>query len=203
MRQIILTPDGGDSYVINDAAPAAMNVTTTPTSGGGNLREIWYDTTTSVTRDQESCATWTDQSNMLDQQGAALRIHTNSTGVTRAITVTKNVMYGAIWIFNAHVWSGSHYTQFGSVNLAATLDPSGDPSKPLPLPWSMCAKVTSAKLSLIVWPSTVSKPAYGTPGYGRSWTLPTGWVYQGQPGYYVGHLQPRDHSDYVVASTTG
>jgi hypothetical protein len=67
-----------------------------------------------------------------------LRIRTNPDGSRDPLTVTKNVYLGAIWIFNEHTWDTNQkppvFTQIGGVDLQQVFDPSGDVTKPSPLP---------------------------------------------------------------------
>lgn len=192
---IVMTPDGTDAYTLA-AQPGSATVAAAAGNISGNLRDVWADPTSPASYAQESCTTWSESS-WNDQEGAALRIRTTR-GVTRAITVMKNVIFGATWVFNAHVFTGSTYVQFGTVNLAPTFAPAG---VPIPGPWSLCAKIKASTLSFVVWPSTMVRPAYGTAGYGASWTIPAGWTYKGVPGWYAGHIHPGEHVDYTSMST--
>jgi hypothetical protein len=181
----VLTHDHGDKFSLtskNGTTIAAADSTNT----GGNSRFFFWQTGSPVLTDSESCATW-NISSLLDQQGVALRI-TNVNGVTRGVTVTKNVYYSAFWIFNVHVWDSSNlanpYTQIGEFPLNSTFVPNGQYA---PLPWNLCAKVVGNTLSFIAWPAIDSQPAWGDPNFGGSVSLPSGYE-NGYAGWYFGHI---------------
>ncbi|MBK5288774.1 MAG: hypothetical protein JJE46_09930 [Acidimicrobiia bacterium] len=72
----------------------------------GNTRVVFTHPADPATTDSQTCGTWSSDAGSFDQEGAALRVHTVDGGV-KAITVTKNVVFGAKWIFNLHVWDTS------------------------------------------------------------------------------------------------
>lgn len=190
MVQTMLTPDGGDRYVI-ERRGAEVHAAA-PNTRGNYRTAFWPEGSPSVT-DGQSCATWVAQSETGHvQQGAALRISTDAAGVTRAITVTKNVMYGATWTFNVHVWDTSRErpgTQVGAVDMGAVVGGR-------PLPWHLCARTTGATLEMKVWTGTDPEPRWGDGSHGAVVTLPEGWVYPGRAGWYVGHLPPGGFADF-------
>ena len=69
-----------------------------------NRREILVQRGARPTRDQSVCATWTDQSRDLDQQGLAVRFRAGPDGRRRAVTLTKNTFANYVWIFNLLTW---------------------------------------------------------------------------------------------------
>ncbi len=190
----VVTPDLADVYAFSRHT-TAMQVIAPITNAESNLRMAWYNNTEKPTRDGLSCATWLDGTNALDQQGAALRIAHAANGQMQLITVTKNVIFGATWIFNAHLWSGGTGTLLGGVDLSATFAPNHDPTQAPPMPWDLCARVVNRRLDFIAWPAAESRPAWGDPAHSGSWILPAAWVYPGVGGWYVGHLRPGDAID--------
>jgi hypothetical protein len=130
-----------------------------------------------------------------------LRI-TQSGSRIRAISVTKNVFYGATWIFNFHLWDTAlspAFTLIGATNLQSTLVHNGVVT---PLPWSFCARVIGSKLEFKVWPvAEPLEPAWGDPTHGGSVTLPAGWSAPGKAGWYIGHIQPNTTAVFTNLST--
>jgi hypothetical protein len=194
----VLTADASDQYTFQQV-PANMAVGALDTSGG-NLREAFWPADNPVVNDSESCAIWTSQTDVLVQEGAVLRV-TQSGGVTRAISVTKNIWLGAQWIFNFHVWDSTQnppYTYIGGVDLQNELVHDGVVT---PFPWHFCARVIANTVEFKVWPSIETEPAWGDPTHGGHATLPSGWDYAGKAGWYVGHLQPNDAMTYTDLET--
>jgi hypothetical protein len=199
LAAVALTRDGVDSYGITqdngvtDAHAAATNKQ-------GNTRVIFWQKSTAAEADSETCATWRSESSDHDQQGAALRI-VSGAGVTRAITVTKN-MFGPNYIFNVHLWNTSArpyaFTQIASFDLRSTFAPHG---VLLPLPWNLCAQAMGNTVSFVAWPGSASQPAWDDARYGGSVTLPAGWDYAGATGWYIGHLLPGESATYDHLST--
>lgn len=188
----IVTSDGTDSYTYTaigtdlDARPLAGD-------SGGNLRTVFWPASGADEIDQQTCAVWTSQTGPLVQQGAALRINGN-----HVLTVTKNVIFGAQWIFNMHAWSGGTGTLFGQFDLRSVFDPDGDGTV-VPLPWHLCARTLRGMLSFKVWPDSEREPGWGDSSHGGSKPIPAGWQAAGKAGWYVGHL-PKDNGDAVFAS---
>lgn len=179
----VLTPDGNDAYSFV-AEGSKMMVAPLAYNSGGNLRTAFWPLNGPSVADGQTCATWIDQAGTIVQQGAALRIRTTD-GWVRAITVTKNIYYGANWIFNFHTWDNSRvipYSQFGSTTLEGM--------KGRPLPWRFCARVLGSRVEFKVWPLAEAEPPWGTTSRGGSATLPAGWSDPGRAGWYIGHLEP-------------
>lgn len=184
----VLTPDGADEYTFASST-GAMDVAALDHNRGGNLRAVWWPADAPAVTDSQTCATWTSEDGSGVQQGVALRI-TNEGGRTRALTVTKNIWFGATWVFNFHVWDTARsqpFTQIGSVSLESTFRPGGVAA---PLPWRFCARVIDATLELKAWPASHAEPSWGDPAYGGEVTVPPGWTYPGAAGWYVGHVPP-------------
>jgi hypothetical protein len=197
-NRAVLTSDGPDDYRFV-SAPANMAVASLDHSGG-NRRDAFWPADNPVVTDDESCAIWGEQTGPLVQQGAALRIAQDGSRV-RAITVTKNVFYGATWIFNFHLWDTAQaepFTIIGATNLEGTLVHFGVVT---PLPWKFCARAIDAKVEFKVWPLAEPEPAWGDPTHGGSVGLPADWVYPGRAGWFVGHLDPGDTTVFTDLST--
>ena len=182
----VLTPDGTDAYTYTSST-GQMQVTALDTNTAGNLRSTFWPADSPLVKDAQTCATWAAQSNSSVQQGAALRIST-ATGSTRAVTVTKNIIYGATWIFNVHTWDTALTPAFqpvGTILLKSELWPDGTES---PLPWHVCVRTTGAQLDLKVWRGDESEPTWSDTRHGGSVTLPATAVYRGATGWYIGHV---------------
>ena len=111
-----------------------MQVAALDTNTSANLRSAFWPADSPLVTDAQTCATWASQSLSTAQQGAALRVATVD-GSTRAVTVTKNIFYGATWLFNVHTWDTSATPAFhpvGGVLLKSELWPDDVES---PLPW--------------------------------------------------------------------
>jgi hypothetical protein len=193
----------GDSYSLTYHKPSdAVTVTAPATNTSEEGRGVFWPAGQTPLLDGESCARWngetpsypTDPGALPVQEGAALRVRTNRDGSRDAITVTKNIWLGAIWIFNEHTWDTNQkppvFTPIGQVDLQSTFDPSGDVTKPSPLPWDLCAKVVGSTLSFVAWLDNSPRPAYGDRTHGGSVQVPSAYVYPGQVGWYIGHLHP-------------
>ena len=155
---------------------------------GGNEREFIVSSDAAVVGDQQSCAEWTSQP-ALAQQGAVLRLHP-VVGGTQAITVTKNIFFGAFWIFNVHVWDTTtrpRSTLVGRFDLSAELRVPGT-NVAYPLPWFFCAAVRDSTLAFKVWRDGQPEPAWGNTDNGVVMTLPNGHTDPGVAGWYTGHL---------------
>lgn len=207
----------GDSYSLTYHKPSdAVTVTAPATNTSEEGRGVFWPAGQTPMLNGESCARWngenpsypSDPGALPVQEGAALRVRTNPDGSRDAITVTKNIWLGAIWIFNEHTWDTNQkppvFTPIGQVNLQAAFDPSGDATKPSPLPWDLCAKVVGSTLSFVAWLDNGPRPAYGDPTHGGSVQVPAAYIYPGQVGWYIGHLHPGqtavfDHRSAQVA----
>lgn len=191
----VLTYDGDDRYELS-LSGTTMVARASTSNTGGNTRIAFTPAGSASRTDQQSCASWSSQAPGRDQQGAALRVVATQDGATKGITVTKNIWFGATWIFNVHLWDTSQsqvFTQIAQFDLSTAFR-RGDHA--LPLPWSICARVVGNTVSFIVWPSDQAQPAWDNPDYGGSVTLPAGWDHPGVPGWYVGHLAAGDEARF-------
>jgi hypothetical protein len=187
-RGLVVTPERRDAYSVDGERDAT--VVAAPTNTGLDTRMSFVRRADPVARDEQSCATWTNQGAGWNQQGAVLRARELPDGTRRGVLVTKNIWMNAHWIFNVHVWDTSTFEVFQPIahfDLAETFRPGG---QVLPLPWSMCARVVGEVVSFIVWPANGPRPAWNDPRYGGSVRLPAGWSEPGRAGWYAGHLGP-------------
>jgi hypothetical protein len=194
---IVLTPDGTDEYVI-DSSGVKLQAVALPTNMGGNLRTAFWPAAAPSVLDSQSCATWVSQPSAGNtQQGAALRVTTDSTGATRAITVTKNIFYGFITFFNVHVVDTSKspvLTRVGQVDFGEALGGK-------PFPWHVCAQVVGTTVAMKVWTGTEAEPAWDDAVHARSVTVPEAFVYPGKAGWYIGHLPADGSADFTDLKT--
>ncbi len=179
-----------------------LTVSAPATNQGGNRREVYWPLDAPPKTNERSCQTWDDSTQSLDQQGIALRIAPTADGLgTRAITVTKNVVYGFIWVLNVHVWdttisATSPEVELAHFDLHALL---GSPyANVTPPPWHVCAQVDGAVLQLMAWTGSNPQPSWADATAVESVTLPDAWVYPGAAGWYLGHL----HAGAPTASRT-
>lgn len=186
-----------DTYSLAyNSGAGAVTITASSSNTGGNNRGVFWPAAQTASQDGESCARWALENNSQTvtqniQEGAALRVRTNGDGSVDAVTVTRNIYYGAVWIFNQHIWNTNQspaFTLLGHVDLRPVFDPSGDVTRPAPLPWDLCAKTVGSTLSFTAWLEGTPKPAYGDATHGGSITVPANYVYPGNFGWYAGHM---------------
>jgi hypothetical protein len=177
-----------------------VTVSAPVTNQGGNRRELFWPVDAPSTTNQRSCATWDDSTMSVDQQGIALRIAPTADGLgTRAITVTKNILYGLYYFFNVHVWdttvsATSPERMLAQVDMSAVLNGA-------PPPWHVCAQVVGAVFQFMVWTGNNPQPSWDDATAVVSVTLPDAWVYPGLPGWYVGHLHAGDIDTFTNLQT--
>ncbi len=189
-RTVVLTPDGFDTYTLTSGSGSAR-IQARPDNRDTNLREAFWPIDGPEVVDEQSCATWSEATGGETQQGAVLRLST-AFGRVRAVTVTKNIWFYGVWVFNVHVWDTSSlqpFTLVGQVDLRDELYPGGVLQ---PLPWHLCARVIGSVLDLKVWHGGEAEPAWGDGLHGGTVVLPDGWVYPGRAGWYLGHLGAGD-----------
>lgn len=185
-----LTPDGFDQYGFGDSSGELVALAP-PTNVSGNLREaIWADGTPDAV-DAQSCARWKAPNAVgSTQQGAVLRLATDPTGRTRAVTVTKNIYFSFSSVFNVHVWdttAAQPFTLVGQIWLSEAFSVHDGVDA---LPWQMCARAVGTTVEMKAWTEHDPEPAWGDPAWGGSIELDPAWVYPGKAGWYVGHVPP-------------
>lgn len=200
-----LTPQGTDDYVIgkttvNHIGDVYMNANATNT--GNNLRKVFWPAGAGNYLNSESCATWWSSSAESVQEGLALRIVDAPTG-TRALTVTKNVVYGIHWVFNVHTWDTTRaqpFEQVAQFDMASAVTVNGQLK---PKPWRACARVSGEQIQFKIWfPfQGQAEPTWEDPVYARTATVPAEWSQAGKTGWYVGHLAPGQAARYNGLTT--
>lgn len=203
-----LTSEGTDTYNLSGNM-SRINHSAPLSNKGSNSRGVYWPSAQKKALDEQVCATWNSQNGSVVQQGVALRVKAQPNGRVRAITVTKNIYTGdpnisPNWVFNIHGWdakkSGTTLTAIRQFNLKSTLQK--DERQAVSFPWNICAKIVGQKLDFQVWPVGQQKPAWGNALYGGSVQIPTKWVYKGNYGWYVGHLQAGDNTVYSNLRTS-
>ncbi len=191
LRAAVLTPDGTDGYVLDDGTDR-VTASTEPANLGGNLRLVFWPGAARLEADETSCATWSDATSDLVQQGAALRITADPGGRVRAITVTKNVFVHTFWMFNIHVWDGRSLLgrEIASFDLGSVFRTGGAVPAARPLPWRLCARTRAGRVEFKVWRLEEAEPEWGDPAHGGSTALPADAPASGAAGWFVGHLRP-------------
>ena len=204
----VLTP-GPERYSVRTGPSGELTVRARPPRVGvpleWNRREILVRPGARPSRDQSVCATWTDQSRDLDQQGLAVRFRAGPGDRRRAVTLTKNTFANYVWIFNLLTWdthrSREAWRSLGQFDLSAVV--SSD-LKLLPFPWRVCLRAEGRRVDFKVWlPDREPEPAWDDPVHARSTTMPRRFAEPGLPGWYVGHLQPGDHVTYSDLRASG
>lgn len=185
----VLTPDGADTSVITKAGGTVTMTAPIANNALSNLRKVFWPAGLAARTDEETCATWAAQSDDRVQEGLALRI-TSVNGDTRAITVTKNVIYGVWWDANVHVWdsqAAQPFTGVAQFDTSAITITGG--TQETPFPWRACARVQGATLTFKLWvPAQGPEPSWADPSHTWSTTIPAGYLNAGQAGFYVGHI---------------
>jgi hypothetical protein len=189
MNSLVLTPDGNDVSSVTKAGGTVTMTAPTSNNALSNLRKVFYPSGLADRADEEVCATWDSQSDDKIQEGIAFRI-TDSNGDVRAVTVTKNVIYGVWWDANVHTWdsaSSQPFTQIAQFDTSkVTVVGNGQEA---PFPWRVCGKVIGATLYFKLWtPDTMTEPSWTDTNYTFTTTIPDGYLNAGQAGFYVGHI---------------
>jgi hypothetical protein len=192
-RPYPLTTDGRDRFFVSPAGDRTT-VSADAKNIGSNTRIAWVAAGGEVATDQQACATWVSWTG-LTQAGLALRVRGDGPRV-RAVTVTGNIVWGARFGFNVHVWDTARHprgtvpvTYAGGADLSRTFGPANGLMK---LPWRICARVKGRMLDFKVWPVAAKEPRWGDTRFGRRFQLPVTATYEGRAGWYAGHLRPGD-----------
>jgi hypothetical protein len=203
-----LTP-GPERYVVRTGPAGEVTIRAKPPRAGlppgWNRREILVLPGARPSRDQSVCATWTDESRHLDQEGLAVRFRAGPGDRRRAVTLTKNTFANYVWVFNLLTWdtrrTGRAWRSFGQFDLSAVV--SSD-LRLLPFPWRVCLRAQGRRIDVKIWlPDREPEPPWDDPVHTRSATVPQSFTRPGVPGWYVGHLQPGDHITYADLRTYG
>lgn len=196
----VLTQDGADTYAITKVGSRAR-ATAPPTNHGINQREVFWTPGLPDQLGGTVCASWDTETSPGIQQGLALAI-VAADGHTRAVTVTKNVVFGITWVFNLHVWdtrAEPAFTGFGQHDMGHVV--SDYQGGLLPLPWRLCARLADGQLTFKLWvPRSHTEPGWDDPWHTRSAPVPADWNVPGQLGWYVGHIPPGGNTTYTDLS---
>ena len=189
LQSRVLTPDGQDVYTITKSG-GTVTMKAPATNTGSNLRKAFWPNGSPTLANSRVCATWTSQSAESSQEGLAMRIVTTPTS-TRAVTVTKNVIYGIYWVFNVHVWDSSSAQPFTQIAQFDMVDVMTQNGAMRPFPWRTCTQLVGQTLTFKIWfPSQQAEPAWNDPVYTRTATVPADYSAPGKSGWYVGHIPP-------------
>ena len=184
-----LTRDANDGHT-TAATKGTFSARALATNTGTNTRQLIYPGSQPVSTNHQSCATWQAQDGFNTQQGLALRVrHDVDQGRWRAITVTKNVVWGANWQLNVTTWDSHRpgWQKHGSIDLAAVFWPN---QVLAPFPWRVCARVEADIVRVKGWRIGQAEPAWADPVHSGAVRVPAEWVYAGKAGWYLGHLAP-------------
>ncbi len=195
----IITRDGFDTYRFTDQGAGATAIAPAANEGS-NLRTVAVKDGAPRSVDQQSCVSFHGPIDRVAQPGVALRVRSDPDR-TRAITWTNNIWYGARWGFNLHLAdsSGKNFGERMNIVRGGYLPKAVLADKGyLPLPWRFCGRARGTTVELKVWSvPTRSEPAWGDPSYTISAQVPGDWVYAGNPGWYIGHLNPDERSRFT------
>lgn len=205
----IITPDGDDFYVVDQAPEgAAERAVAAPGSNrSGNLRVVAVGDDVEASVDQESCITWLGPRHDRAQPGLALRV-ANSAGRTRAITVSNNIWLQDRSTFNVHLADtatgdvlAERMVAVGTIQVPTGL--GDDLFTVKALPWRMCARAIGTTIEVKAWSADEQavEPAWGELGFTGSVEVPSDWVHAGRPGFYMAHLAPGERAELVDAVT--
>ncbi|MBS1847563.1 MAG: hypothetical protein JST73_04735 [Actinobacteria bacterium] len=203
IRHAALTAQNWATY---DYSTDATTVTATapPQLTDTNVREIFWRTDEVPAADEQACVTWNETAASVPgppiQPGLAMRIASigpHNEGV-KAVSVTENVIYAGVWVFNVHVWDTTNtqqpFTQIGSFDLSSVMgkvwfDSNGVSHSTLAAPpLHICGRTAGNTFSFKVWANDEPEPSWSDPGRVRAVFLPPGWDYAGYSGGYIGHL---------------
>ncbi|HET7740093.1 MAG TPA: hypothetical protein VFL67_05540 [Mycobacterium sp.] len=196
-----LTTDGADTVgielvdgVVTMTAPAQNNTLS-------NLRSVFWPTAQATAADEQVCATWLDQSDGFVQEGVALRV-IDQPGRVRALTVTKNVIYGVQSAFNVHTWDtdlSQPFTAIGQYDMSQVVTADG---QYVAFPWAICARVLGDQLTFKVWvPNREPEPEWNDAIHARTTTVPAGYLEPGSTGWYIGHIPAGGSAHYEDLAT--
>jgi hypothetical protein len=187
VERSVLTSDGPAYRYRYDGHRLGVRATG---SGEPNRREVVVPAGARRGRDQITCATWARQSSWRVQPGLAVRV-VDRAGRVRAVTLTKNIVWGVQTVMNVLTWDtdrrGRPWRTVAQFDLARVLL---TPHRRLvPLPWRACLRVQDRRVSVKVWPlGRVDRPAWSDRAHVRHARLPRAFRYAGRPGWYVGHV---------------
>ena len=192
LAQRYVTRDGSDVYTLGTGSGTlrvSAPTSNKATADGSQTRTVIWPPSTTMTRDQESCATWTDTQGAWAQQGLALRVRADGSRF-RAIVVAKNIWYGAEWQMNVYTWDTDRSPYFKTHGAVSLRTPFEQDDVPRPLPWRVCARVERDIVTVKGWRLEESEPTWDDPQHTGTVTLPAEWRFEGKAGWYAGHIQP-------------
>jgi hypothetical protein len=191
---VYITRDAADVYQFTPTADG-VQVTAPGTNIAGNTRTMFWSDTEPRSVDQQVCATFQSDA-WPAQEGVSLR-----TSNGRAITVMKNIWGRAVNYFNVQLIDMSRPADQGRIAPPVPGVDFGHVLSGAPQPWRLCAKVEGQQLTYKVFPANQPEPAWGDQTYGRTVVLAPDWVYEGQPGIYIGHLNPGGWATFSNVTT--
>lgn len=202
--QSVLTPEG-QPYQVVATAPGSLTVTDPAGNGrheqpgqipNGQRDFLW--SASPIEADPTVCAQF-DNGQGIDQQGIAMRVQVRN-GITRGITVMRNIAFYNFGAFNFHVWDTADavpFTGFAQV-VVPTL-----PYAPAVYPLNMCARILGSLVQFVVWRPGTPQPAWGSTTQGGEGTLPADAPTIGLSGLYVGHMAPGTSDGFSDVTVDG
>lgn len=215
VRHATLTSDSGMTYRYVGGRNVVYGLPGSPASDT-NVREVFWYADARYQVDQQVCTDFdtvaSASSTGLLQPGVALRIApatADGKGI-KAVTITQNVYFGAIWLFNVHVWNTldrarpfTQIAQFDLSSIVGTLLSGGAFSSAMvSAPWHVCARAVGRNVAFMVWTGSAPRPSWNDPTHVFSTILPPGWDRPGYAGGYLGHLHPGQAAAFSDMTTT-
>lgn len=184
--EITLTSDGDDHFEVEPDGDGF--VASAPTTNHHRNLRVLLLPAGEHTIDHQICSTWSSEVGPIAQHGLAVNVNETSPGHYRAVTITKNILYGESWLINVHGWedSAGNKVGYGLGHRSMTV------MKDVPLPWRVCARTTGPRLDVKVWAQRQPEPSWADPLHTLSVALPPRLAGAGQAAWFVGHLGPGD-----------
>lgn len=199
-HQRYLTRDGADVTTITESSHGRIDATAPATNVGGNSRTLFGRTDAPISTNQYSCATVAHSGGIV-QEGVAVRMRADGDR-HRGITVMKNIFGGVNSVYNVHLWDTTIGGDLPARHIAGfAMEDSVGHGNSDSVPRRLCAKVEGQTLTFKVWPAGNPEPEWNDPTASRSLVLPSDWVFDGQPGLYIGHLEANDWAVFTDTVT--
>lgn len=202
--QIRHVPLTTQNWVTYDFSTTASTVTASAPAGlvDPNIREVFWRDDAVPERNAQSCISWAETSSSVKgepiQPGLAMRIASvgpRNEGI-KAITLTENIVYAGVWMFNVHVWDTrlpvpmTLVRTFDVSHVVGRITNVDGRAQNLMVkpPWHLCAQARGNEFRFKVWTQDNPEPSWNDPQKVFTTPLPPGWDHAGYSGGYIGHL---------------
>ncbi len=208
-ESLVLTADGSDTFDVSSTNSNGMYMTAPASNTDVNLRQVMWKNTSGGKQsllNSQTCATWVSESTDMLQEGLALRVfHNDRTGRTKALTLTKNTIFGIHWQFNVLSWDtnrkGDPWLGIKQFDMSSIMFDEGA-SQMKPMPWRVCARADGSKFTFKIWfPDSMKEPSWSDKTYTRSVKIPRDFMIPGKTGWYIGHIPAGGNATYSNLTT--